>query len=453
MFFRWQRNPVLEFRWGLFICICLLNSPYFFADEKPQLLPLSKQIEVRESWLHKRHDILLKIMQKHNIDMWIVVNEEFHDDPLTQYIAPPRPYTGRRDIFVFAVSDSSILKKHAITGYAEDNLRRFFESPEEPQPAKAILPELYKKYQPQQIALNTGGQRGVTRSLTHDSYLFLSEVLGPEASEKFVSASALLEEYLDTRIPEEFEHYKTAVHLTEWLVKQVFSSKVITPGKTTIGDLRRWLYDAMCEHSVDTWFQPDFRLQRRGMPKPTSRGFLAVAKEDWIIQRGDLLHVDFGITYMGFDTDWQKMAYVLLEGETDAPAGLKQAMENTNILQDALMKRHSRPGITVAEVYTNTMQEMKERNIQAQIYSHPLGPQGHGLGASIDFRSARRGDTQRQSKKLRKGSYIAIELNTKTAIPEWDGQEVFIMMEDDAYLTDEGWVFFRPRQEKFYLIN
>jgi len=48
-------------------------------------------------------------------------------------------------------------------------------------------------------------------------------------------------------------------------VKQVFSNEVITPGETTIGDLRRWMYDAMWEHSVGTWFQPDFRLQRRGM--------------------------------------------------------------------------------------------------------------------------------------------------------------------------------------------
>lgn len=423
------------------------------AEEAPKLLPWSQQIEIRESWLHQRHEMLLGLMRQQQIDMWIVINEEFHDDPATQYIAPPRPYTGRRDIFVFADDGSDQLKKHAITGYAEDNLRRYFESPEEPRRASEVLPELYDKYQPETIALNTGGGRGVTRSLTHDSYLFLTEVLGSEAAAKFVSAAGLLEDFYDTRIPDETEHYRTAVALTEWMVKQVFSNDVITPGKTNIGDLRRWLYDSMWDHGVKTWFQPDFRLQRRGKSKATSRGFLAVAKEEWVIERGDVLHVDFGITYMGLDTDWQKMAYVLLEGETDVPEGLKAAMKNTNILQDALMKRHSRPGRTAGEVYTATMQEMEERGIQAQIYSHPLGPQGHGLGASIDFRAARSGDNARQSKKLRKGAYIAIELNTKTPIPEWDDQEIYIMMEDDAYLTDEGWVFFRPRQEEFFLIK
>jgi Xaa-Pro aminopeptidase len=172
-----------------------------------------------------------------------------------------------------------------------------------------------------------------------------------------------------------------------------------------------------------------------------------------VIQRGDVLHIDFGISYMGFDSDWQKMAYVLREGEDGVPEGLKKAMANTNALQDALMLRASRPGRTAGEVYEATMAEMKEKGIEAMIYSHPLGNHGHGMGASIDFRSAQRDRTDRLAKQLRKGSYIAIELNTCTPVPEWDDEEVFVMLEDPAYLTDEGWKFFRPRQEAFYIIN
>jgi Xaa-Pro aminopeptidase len=179
-----------------------------------------------------------------------------------------------------------------------------------------------------------------------------------------------------------------------------------------------------------------------------------VAPESIIIQPGDVLHVDFGLNYMGFSTDWQKMGYVLRPGETDAPAGLKNAMKNTNTLQDALMLRHSRPGRTAGDVYNDTMAEMNKRGIKAQIYSHPIGNQGHGLGAAIDFRSAQRDPSgQTQAKRLRKGSYISIELNTQTAVPEWDNQVVYVMMEDDAYLTDDGWKFFISRQENWYLIS
>ncbi len=422
-------------------------------NESPQLPPWSQQIAIREAWLQTRHDMLLPLMRKHNIDMWIVVNEEFHDDPMTEFIAPPRPYTGNRDIFVFADAGEAGLKTVAIVGYAEETLQRFFEAPDDPKPAKVVLPQLYKTHKPARIGLSIGGSRGVTRSLTKSSYDMLVEILGKQAERKFVSAADLQEEYLDTRLPEELEYYRNLVHLTEYIVMQVFSSEMITPGQTTIGDLRREIYDQLWKHGVRTWFQPDFRVQRKGADKATSRGFLAVASETTVIEPGDLLHVDFGISAMGFDTDWQKMAYVLEEGENGAPPGLRKALANTMILQDVLMQDASRPGRTAGEVYQLTMDEMAKRGINAQIYSHPLGNQGHGLGASIDFRAAERGDSARQSKKLREGSYIAIELNTLTPVPEWGDQEVFVMMEDPAYLTETGWMFFRPRQEQFYLIH
>lgn len=115
------------------------------------------------------------------------------------------------------------------------------------------------------------------------------------------------------------------------------------------------------------------------------------------------------------------------------------------------MLRASRPGRTVGEVYAATMAEMEDRGITAQVYSHPLGNHGHGLGPSIDFRSS--GSSAAAERVLVEGSYISIELNTLTPVPEWDDQEVFIMQEDPAYLTEEGWRFFRPRQEALYLIG
>jgi hypothetical protein len=88
------------------------------------------------------------------------------------------------------------------------------------------------------------------------------------------------------------------------------------------------------------------------------------------------------------------------------------------------------------------------------IYSHPLGNHGHGLGASIDFRAAKREDAEeRQAKRLREGSYIAIEFNIAHEIPDWDNQKVWIMQEDPAYLTESGWTHFVPRQEEFYLVE
>src|SRR3954468_14367797 len=416
------------------------------------MLQWADQIKVREAWLEKRHQMLHDMMKKHGVDWFIVVNEEFHNDPMTQYIAPPRIYTGNRDIFVF-IDTGEKLRKVAVTGFAEESLRRFFESPDDPKPADQVFKQLLAQNPPKKIALAMDGRRGVQHSLTHTTYEWLTQQMGADAAAKFTSAADLIEEYADTRIPEEYPYYEQAVRLTDEITKRALSSEVIKPGKTTVGDVRNWLYDQLYCDRVGTWFQPDMRVQRKGMKNETSRGFLAVAKEGVVIQPGDVLHIDFGVTYMGFDTDWQKMAYVLRRGEKDVPAGLKKAMQNTNALQDALMIRASRPGRTAGDVYNQTMEEMKQKGINAKIYSHPIGWQGHGLGAAIDYRSAQRAKDMPVEKRLRNGSYLSVELNSLTPVPEWDGQEVFVMMEDDAHLTEDGWKFFLPRQEQWYLIK
>lgn len=416
-----------------------------------RLLPLSQQIAVREQWLLRRHEMLLPMMRRHGVSMWIVVNEEFHDDPLTQHVAPPRPYAGNRDLFVFVDGGPEGLKKYAITGYIEETLGQFFEAPTgEPLPAAATLKSLYDRWKPGTIALGIGGSRGQTRSLGSDSHRFISEAMGPEAAARFIPAAPLITEYLDTRLPEELDHYRAAVEVTAEIVRRALSEDVITPGRTTVGDVRRALYDMVWAAGVRTWFQPDLRVQRAGEENATSRGFLAVAREAVVIQPGDLVHIDFGISYMGLDTDWQKMAYVLKPGEREAPAGLRAALRNTNLLQDALMRRHARPGLTGGAVFSATMADMQQQGIEAMIYSHPLGAHGHALGASIDFRSAQRAAAQALA--LRPGSYLSIELNTATVVPEWGGKKVFIMQEDPAHLTPDGYLFFVPRQESLYLI-
>ncbi|MDQ8145083.1 MAG: M24 family metallopeptidase [Gemmatimonadota bacterium] len=432
----------------------LASAQGYHIRSASTLLPWSEQLRVRETWLAARHDRLLPMMRAHDVAMWIVVNEEFHDNPLVEQLAPPRPYTGNRDLFVFVDAGALGLKKFAVTGYTEENVARFFEAPSaEPLPPAATLRRLWEQYQPRRIALGIGGGRGQTRALGFDAHRLIADAMGPEAVARFVSDAPLATEYLDTRLPAELEHYRTAVTVTEEIVRRALSSEVITPDRTTVGDVRRALYDMLWAAGVRTWFQPDLRVQRAGGANASSRGFLAVAPESLVIRPGDLVHVDFGLTYMGFDTDWQKMAYVLKPGETDAPAGLKAALANTNTLQDALMLRAARPGRTGGDVFTQTMAEMRTKGIEAMVYSHPLGNQGHGLGASIDFRAALRSDTLGLAQRLREGSYMSIELNTATPVPEWDGQKVFVMMEDCAYLTSEGYRFFRPRQEAFYLIR
>jgi Xaa-Pro dipeptidase len=374
----------------------------------PVLLTQLEQMNVREAWLKKRLDtMLLPIMQRHGISMWIVVNEEFNSDPATEHLVPPIPMVGSRDFFIFA-DNGGKLERIAIVRYSEERLKNHYQMISVSRDKLAeTLRETVAKFKPNRIALNYRGTRGQQNGLSQASYQMLAETLGAETEKKFVSAAPLLTDFFDTRLPEELPHYRTAVLVTDILTRRAFSNEVIKPGKTTVGDVRWWLIQQVNNLGLSIWFQPDLRVQRRAKANAASQQFLSTADESLVLERGDLIHVDFGLNYMGLSTDWQKHGYILDKGENDVPQGMKNALKNTNKLQDAIFKK-ARAGMTGAEVYEAAMAEMKELGIEAMIYSHPIGAHGHGLGASIDFRKAIGGAEER----FRLGSYMAIELNT-----------------------------------------
>jgi len=442
----------------LFLCVTsafILNNSVaaqrLGIEPYPKLLPVREQLEVRERWLKTRLDtLLLPMMRRAKIDMWIVTNEEFHAEPVVPYIAPPIPYVGRRDFFILADRGTDKLERIAVVRYDEERLKSFYQVLIPPRTA-ATLKQIVEERKPKAIGLNMGGTRGATNGLTYDAYKFLADTLGKEYSDRFVSAAPLIVEYMDTRLPEELEYYRTAVALTDVITQRAFSNEVITPGKTTVGDVRYWWLQQMNNHGLDTWFNPDLRIQRRNQETGKTQQFLSVADEAVVIQRGDVIHIDCGLNYMGMSSDWQKMGYILRQGEKEVPVGLQKALTNTNRLQDALFN-HIKPGAMGYEVYDATMADMKAAGIEAMIYSHSIGNQGHGLGAGVDFRRPATGAPITEP-AFREGSYTSIELNTSTAVPEWDGQKVTIMMEDDAYLTKDGMKWFRPRQTAFYVIH
>jgi Xaa-Pro aminopeptidase len=289
----------------------------------PKLLTQLEQMDVRERWLMMRlGSLLLPMMKRHGVEMWIVVNEEFNSDPVTEHIVPPLPMVGRRDIFIF-IDRGERIERIALVRYDEERLRKHYDMR---MPARDKFNEELKKLvdgrAPKTIALNIGGTRGQQSGLSYDAYKFLAEALGAENEKKFVTAAPLLTEFFDTRIPDELVHYRNAVAATDVITQRAFSNEVITPGKTTVRDVRWWMLEQVNKLGLTVWFQPDLRIQKQAAATATSGPFLGTAKESDVIERGDLIHVDFGLNYMGLSTDWQKHAYVLKENESDAPAGM-----------------------------------------------------------------------------------------------------------------------------------
>ncbi|MGC2236524.1 MAG: hypothetical protein WA584_10205, partial [Pyrinomonadaceae bacterium] len=311
--------PKTKFLFSIFLT-CFVFGNFAFPQNKsnekippmPKLLSVREQVKVREEWLKKRLDtILLPMMRKHNVSMWIVVNEEFHPDAVTEYITPPLPFMGRRDFFIFA-DNGGKLEKFAIVRYDDEHLRNHYEVLNPPGSKIAeTIKKIVSERNPKTIALNFGSNRGQSDGITYEGYKYLTETLGKDYESRFVSGKKFIADYLDTRLAEESEHYRTAVLATDILTRRALSNEVITPGKTTVGDVRWWLMQQVNNLGLSVWFIPDLRVQRLSPKETDPLQFLNVASESMVLERGDLIHVDFGLNYMGLSTDWQKHAYIL----------------------------------------------------------------------------------------------------------------------------------------------
>jgi Xaa-Pro aminopeptidase len=207
-----------------------------------------------------------------------------------------------------------------------------------------------------------------------------------------------------------------------------------------------WWRQRVNDLGLDTWFQPSVDVQRQGAAA-------AQIGEDPVIERGDVLHCDVGITVARLNTDTQHLAYVLRPGETDAPAGLRQALANTNALQDIVLTE-LKPGRTGNEILAASLAKMRAKKIDGTVYSHPIGLHGHGAGPLIGLWDYQDGVPGRGDAKVIPSMWWSIELQSATEVPEWNRQTVRMAQEEDAIIGPDGKVRWAlRRQDRLFLIK
>ncbi len=426
----------------------------------PELLGMRAQYELRLEWLAAKRALLLDQMLEHGIEMWLVVSEEFHQDPALYYVAPPLQYARRRDVMVFVDGGDDGLAAYSDYWRPTADYRRFFEPIPAARNARGIqdtptgLQALWERYDPATIGLAIGGNRGHDSSLTHDSYRFLADALGPVAESRFVSAAPLIEDVFDTRLPGELEPYRQLVLATDVIAQTALSNVVITPGETRAEDIKWFFDESIAELGVGgkPWFEIHVAVQRFDAATGEMIPYVHPSPDDLVFQRGDIIHLDCGFDYLGFASDWQKVAYILREGEEDVPEGLKTALRNANIVHEAFASG-PRPGMTGWEATLAIAAELEDVDFLPSLYSHPIGYHGHALGPAINARNMDLSSPPEWDSHLRDGAYRSIEFSATTAIPEYGGGTVTIPMEDDGYLTADGYEYFRPYQIGWYLIR
>jgi Xaa-Pro aminopeptidase len=314
------------------------------------------------------------------------------------------------------------------------------------------LAEVIAERDPKTIAVNSSDLWPVADGLSHSLYEKLAGALEPTFRARIASAEALTVRWMETRTPAEVEVWQRGVAIARETIAKAFSSEVITPGVTTVVDVAWFIRTRFEEQGLEPWFHPDVNRQWQGADFGLNAPFLGDGSEDGIIRRGDVLHTDVGLCYLGLCTDTQEMAYVLKLGESEPPLGLGEAMRTGNRWQDALTAEFV-TGRTGNEILAAAQGSLARLGIQHAIYTHPLGVYGHAPGPTIGMWDYQGPTVGRGDWPLYPMTGYAIEGNVVARVPEWNNQRVQIKLEQSALFDGKTVHYLAERQKALYVVG
>ncbi|HPW18782.1 MAG TPA: M24 family metallopeptidase [Candidatus Aminicenantes bacterium] len=422
-----------------------LFAPAAARGQAPAVLSLEEQARVCDGWLRERLTVLLpELMRRERIDMWLVVCEEYNEDPVYLSLVPFASLSARRltMLVMFDRGGEKGVERFSVNRYGLGDLfPTVWKAGEEDQ--WRTLAEAVRARDPKRIGIDESDVFAFGDGLSASKKARLVQALGPEYAKRLVSAERLAVGWLERRLPAEIEAYHHICAVAHAVIAEAFSNAVITPGLTTTSDVEWWFWEKFRALGQTTWFAPSVEVQR-----PASSPY----KDSPVIHRGDLLHCDVGINYLRLNTDTQQHAYVLRPGETDAPAGLKAALAQGNRLQDILLGE-MKEGLTGNQVLAAALKRAKDEGLRPSIYTHPLGVHGHAAGPTIGLWDRQGGVPGAGDYPLHPDTVFSIELNVQASVPEWNGQDVRIALEQDAAFTRSGTVFLDRRQTELVLVR
>jgi Xaa-Pro aminopeptidase len=437
------------------------STPPLSVTPRHPLGTLREQAAVQQQWLRYRLDsVLPRLMRQYGIAMWIIPMREYNEDPVFWSLVSPTTFAARRrTIYVFfdRGPDQGV-ERLALGGTSQGGLYQALFAQDTIDPSIGRRPELVGAAQwdllrhvveqrdPRTVAVDISHTHAFSDGLSAGEWEQLRPALPPLYLGRLVRAENLPLDYQAIRAPGMLPVYRRMQRLVWAIIDTAFSSAVITPGRTSTADVVWWMRQRVNDLGLSTWFQPDVDVQRRGVDLSDSG--------DVVIQRGDVLHCDFGITALGLHTDTQHMGYVLRPGEREVPAGLRRALAAANRLQDIVMAE-LKPGggRTGNDVLAAARAAMQAAGIDGTVYSHPIGDRGHGAGPLIGLWDHQEGVPGRGDVPLIPGTWFSIELQATTPVSEWGGQPVRTAQEEDATLDADGAHWVLQRQTDWHLVR
>ena len=447
----WKNNNGLRFLSVVFVLAWAASLKSVNADVAVE--PYERRPAVQNHLLEERlTELLPRLMRESQTDMWIVIAREYNDDPVFLSLAPKPRFTARRTtMLVFFDKGEGGLERLTVSRYP---LGALYEAAWEGGDLDAQwqrLATIVEERNPEKIAVNVSDTWPVADGLSHSLHEKLESVLEPELRDRIVSAENLVVRWMETRTPGEIEVWQRGVAIARETIATAFSSDVITPGITTLGDVAWFIRTRFEEQGLEPWFHPDVNRQWQGADYGETP-FLGDGNPDAVIHRGDVLHTDVGLCYLGLCTDTQEMGYVLRLGESAPPSGLVEAMRIGNQWQDHLTDQFV-VGRTGNEILAQAQAVLSTEGITHAIYTHPLGIYGHAPGPTIGMWDNQGPTPGRGDWPLHAMTGYAIEGNVTVKVPAWLGQPVQMKLEQSALFDGEQVHYLAGRQELLHIIG
>ncbi len=433
--------------------ILLILLTTFTTIAQPKILPERERAEVIDELLEdKMTNLLPKLMRKEGIDMWILISREYNEDPVMKTMLPAVWLSARRrTIMVFSDSGGTKgVERLAIARYDVGNLLKGeWDLKTNPDQWDALMKTIKEK-NPRKIGLNFSKYYAHADGLTYTEQKEFMSKLPAQFQNRVVSASNLAVNWLETRTEREMQIYQQICRISHEIIQEAFSDGVIQPGVTSTEDVVWWMRQRVTDLGLETWFHPTVDVQRADPDNFDHLRTFTKRPTKQIIKQGDLLHCDFGITYLRLNTDQQQHAYVLRAGENDIPDFLKNAFKQGNQVQNCLTDNF-KMGMSGNEILAKALEQSKKEGLNGTIYTHPIGNHGHAAGPTI-------GMWDNQGKTIGSGDYplnpntaFSIELNAAVEIPEWK-KTIRIMLEEDGFFDEKGFQYIDGRQTEMITI-
>lgn len=422
----------------------LLRCPMLFAAAGA-LFAAGAGPAVDPAVLRQRIDALLpSAMETHDVDLWLVFTREEAKDPLAADLAGgaavarmallfARTADGLRKTAVAASYDVTPLEESGIY----DEIVSYKSEGVKPHLKRAV-----DALNPARIAVNTSRDMPIADGLTAGMRAYLEETLGPRHTAKFVSSEPLVASFRGRRLPSEVGILREAALYTDRIIREALSPRVIRPDRTTENDIADYLRQKTAAIDATVPFISVVAGPSRGHADPSSR----------VIRPGDLVRIDFGITYKGYSTDIQRTAYVLRADEREAPAEVRKMWATARLAADrqiAAMK----PGVS-----GNAIDAVGRGTLTAAGYDEPPHGTGHAIGFVVHDVGPLLGPDwpERYGStvflKMEAGQTFAVE---PILYARYDpaGGDIHIGLEEDVVITADGAERLHPRQDELILIE